>query len=238
MKKVLQSRFLSVSLSAVVSVLSVAAIGYAATTISTGINTGGTLTVSGASTLTGAISSAGDISFTGASATTTITGGLRADSADNTFVVDFSSSKIGVGTTSPTVLLSVHGSALIGSADSDTFNVRSGVWNLTSTATTTVGLSKGVNFGSGTLVIVTDGNTIGTVGVGTTTPTRGNFSVEGSGTTTLIVNTTANQGVGSQGSCIELKAIGGTVMHIYATSSDRGFPLLEKGSCTLRTTGI
>src|SRR3989344_2383945 len=47
-------KYISVFFSVVVSVMAVALVGYAATTISTSITTGGSLTVSGASTLTGA----------------------------------------------------------------------------------------------------------------------------------------------------------------------------------------
>lgn len=222
MKKVSQSKFLSVLLSVTVSVFSVAAIGYAATTISTNVNTGGTLTVTGTSTLTGDISAAGNLALTGASATTTITGGLRADSADNTFVVDFSSSKIGVGTTSPAVLLSVHGSVILGSANSDTLSIRSGTWSLDSTATTTIGIStgtnstNGINVNSGALVFDALNSKLY---VGTSTPIKGNFAVASSGTTTLVIDSTAAAAAGSAGGCIEMKAIGGSLVHLSATST-------------------
>jgi len=211
MKKVSQNRFLSVTLSVVVSALSVAAIGYAATTISTNMNTGGTLTVTGDSTLSG------NITAGGTSATTTISGGLRADSADNTFVVDFSSSRVGIGTTSPAVLLSVQGNALIGSADTDTFNIRSGTWNLTSTATTTIGVSTGgINVRSGALILDAVNSKLY---VGTSTPIRGNFAISSSGTTTLVIDSTAAAAANSTGGCIEMKAIGGSVVHLAATAT-------------------
>lgn len=64
-------KYISVFFSVVAAVMAVALVGYAATTISTNVNTGGTLTVSGASTLTGNVSAAGTLAVTGA---TTLTG--------------------------------------------------------------------------------------------------------------------------------------------------------------------
>lgn len=60
-----------------------------------------------------------------------------------------------------------NGTTNIGDADADILNIRSGVWNLTSTATTTVAMTKGINFDSNTFVI--DPNS-GRVGIGTATP--------------------------------------------------------------------
>jgi len=222
-------RVVSVSLSVVASVLAVAAVGFAATTISTNVNTGGTLTVTGAATISG------NLAFDGTSATTTISGGLRADTGDNTFVVDFSSSTVGIGTTSPSALLAVHGNAIFGSANGSIVSIRAGTVNLTASATTTVTTSAGININSGDLVLDTASNKLY---VGTSTPIRGNLAVEGSGTTTLVINSTTAAAVGSAGSCIELKAIGGATMHMYATSTDNGYARLEKGSCTLTETGI
>lgn len=64
-------KYFSVVLSVFVSVMAVALVGSAATTISTDISTGGTLSVTGASTLTGNVSAAGTLAVTGA---TTLTG--------------------------------------------------------------------------------------------------------------------------------------------------------------------
>lgn len=236
MNKIFSNRIVSVVSSVVASSMVVALVGYAATTITTSITTGGTLTVSGASTLTGAVTASGNLTFDGTSATTTISGGLRADTSDNTLVVDFSSSRVGIGTTSPMVLLSVHGAAILGSADGDVLAFRSGTWQLTSEATTTINSSKGININSGSLILnasSTGSATAARLYVGTSTPIRGNFAVEGTGTTSLVINTTAPAAaLTSQGSCIELKAIGGIIMHMFATSSDEGYARLERGSCT------
>lgn len=226
MKKIFSNRIVSVSSSVVVSVMAVALIGYAATTISTSINTGGTLTVSGASTLSG------NIAADGTSATTTISGGLRADTGDNTLVVDFSSSRVGIGSTSPSVLLSVQGAAILGSADADVLAFRSGTWRLTSEATTTVTTSQGININSGQIVLLATSSgqsTSGKLFVGTSTPVRGNFAVDSAATTTLVISTQAASPIGS---CIELNnATNGGVMRMYATSSDIGTIRVEPGTC-------
>lgn len=60
----------SVTLAVVLSVLFVTGVVGAATTISTNINTAGTLTVTGASTLTGNVSAAGTLAVTGVSTLT------------------------------------------------------------------------------------------------------------------------------------------------------------------------
>ena len=60
-----------------------------------------------------------------------------------------------------------NGTTNIGNADADVLNIRSGVWNLTSTATTTVAMTNGINFDSNTFVI--DPNS-GKVGMGTANP--------------------------------------------------------------------
>ena len=297
MKNIFSNRIVSVFSSVVASTMVVALVGYAATTISTDISTGGTLTVTGTAT------AQGTVSFTGTSATTTVSGGFRADTADHTLVVDFSSSRVGVGTTSPSVLMSVHGNTILGSADASVVAFRAGDIQFTSTATTTFAMSRGLNFDSGGFVfentadlfgiatsspraqlavggdailgavdadfvsfragdIQFNSNATTTIGtknqrgininagdlvldtesnklyVGTSTPLRGNLAVEGSGTTTLVINSTTAAAVGSAGSCIELKAIGGAVMHMYATSTDTGYARIEKGACDLTLTGI
>ena len=88
MKKFFNRNLFSVSLSVLVSFVFIFAATQAATTISTNINTGGTLTVSGASTLTGA---------------------LAVDT--DTFYVDATNNRVGVGTSSPSAFFSVGGAA-------------------------------------------------------------------------------------------------------------------------------
>lgn len=73
-------RYAAVLLSVVVTVFMVFSLVSGATTISTNINTAGTLTVSGASTLTGTVSAGGALSVTGI---TTLTGAVNASSTVN-----------------------------------------------------------------------------------------------------------------------------------------------------------
>lgn len=161
MKNIFSNRIVSVFSSVVASTMVVALVGYAATTISTDISTGGTLTVTGTAT------AQGTVSLTGTSATTTVSGGFRADTADHTLVVDFSSSRVGVGTTSPSVLMSVHGSTILGSADASIVAFRAGDIQFTSAATTTFAMSKGLNFDSGGFVFE---NTADLFGISTSSP--------------------------------------------------------------------
>lgn len=90
--------------SAAVSFLFVAIITSAATTINTNVNTGGTLTVSGESTLTGAVWASSTLQATGA---TTLYNNLTVDTS--TFHVDSSNNRVGIGSTTPSIELSVAG---------------------------------------------------------------------------------------------------------------------------------
>ena len=221
MKKIFSNRIISVVSSVLASVMAVSLVGYAASTISTNISTGGTLTVTGTAT------AEGTVSFTGTAATTTISGGLRADTSDNTLVVDFSGSRVGVGTTSPSVLMSVHGNTILGSADASIVSFRAGDLQLNSNATTTISTKNlmGINVNSGDLVLDTESNKLY---VGSSTPIRGSLSVDGSGTTTIAIGTTS----ATTGSCIEIvNALNGATMRMYATSSDKGYMLVEPGPC-------
>ena len=89
-------------LSVVLSVVFVAAITYGATTISTNINTGGTLTVSGVSTLTGAVYATSTLQATGV---TTLYDNLVVDT--DTLFVDSTNDRVGIGTSSPMAFFSV-----------------------------------------------------------------------------------------------------------------------------------
>ena len=71
MSKLRENKMVSMVATGVVAALGVAVITFAATTISTNVNTGGTLTVSGASTLTGAVYASSTL---GVTATSTFTG--------------------------------------------------------------------------------------------------------------------------------------------------------------------
>ena len=116
--------------------------GYATTTASNGnIATKGTLTVAGATTLSSTLNVSGAASL---------------------------SSTLGVtGDTTLSGALSANGNVSIGDANTDTLTVKAGSWSFTSTATTTVSMTNGLNFDAGTLVI--DPNS-GRVGLATATP--------------------------------------------------------------------
>lgn len=86
------------------SFLLVALITTAATTINQNVNTGGTLTVSGASTLTGAVWASSTLQATGV---TTFYNNLTVDTS--TFHVDSSNNRVGIGSTTPSIELSVAG---------------------------------------------------------------------------------------------------------------------------------
>ncbi len=68
-----------------------------------------------------------------------------------------------------------NGATSIGDTDADILAIRSGVWSLTSTATSTVAMTNGLNFDSNTLVIDPNANRIG---LGTSSP-YAKFSVVG-----------------------------------------------------------
>jgi hypothetical protein len=105
--------FYSVTLSVVLSIAFVSIVATAATTISTNVNTGGSLTVTGESTLTGAIFASSTLAVDGAvTFNDNSTGGtndFRVESDSNTamLIVDASADRIGIGTTTPVAMLSV-----------------------------------------------------------------------------------------------------------------------------------
>lgn len=94
----------AVALSIAASFLFVAAITTASTTINSNVNTGGTLTVSGASTLTGAVWATSTLQATGAA---TFYNDLLVDT--NTFYVDSTNNRVGIGSTTPAIEMSVAG---------------------------------------------------------------------------------------------------------------------------------
>ena len=63
--------------------------------------------------------------------------------------------------------LTVENAATFGDADTDNLTIRSGVWSLTSAATSTIAMTNGLNFDSNTLVIDPNSNRIG---LGTSSP--------------------------------------------------------------------
>jgi len=254
------------------------------------------LTVSGDGSISGALGTA----------TTTVIGDFTVQDSDGaaTLYVDSSGQRVGIGATSPTVLLTVGSSTpnqiaqanrynsafisgdlevdgtvyftggstfvnstvtqltisdylWIGDEDADNLDIRAGIWNLTSTVTTTVAMAKGLNFDSGTLVI--DPNS-GRVGIGTTTPAHlfqiGDISADhyfsvsnlGHATTSgshyiggnLTVDGTIDSVTGIDASDLTIEAtddwtgeFGGEVSSYYATST--GLALAYKTLTDLQT---
>lgn len=148
---------LSVFLSVVCSVLLVVAVAEAATTISTNINTGGTLTVTGASSLTGVVDLYGTKMNLGTgSATTTLTA-ISATAVGFNTDIDLYGRELRIGTGSATSTLSALSTSL--GLDTD-FDVYGGDFNLgTGSATTTLSSASGL------------------LGLGSTTPAA-RFSIE------------------------------------------------------------
>ncbi|MFH1979210.1 MAG: hypothetical protein ABII97_02415, partial [Patescibacteria group bacterium] len=99
-------------------------------------------------------------------------------------------------TNSSTTQLTVSDYLWIGDEDADNLDIRAGIWNLTSIATTTVAMSNGLNFDSNTFVIdpVSD-----RIGVGTSTPSVA-LSIDSTDAVVLPAGTTAQRpGVGLNG---------------------------------------
>lgn len=103
--------------SALISFLFVAVITYAATTISTNVNTGGTLTVTGASTLTGAVWATstlqvtGNVTTYGASVLNENSGAndfrVESDNSTHMLYVDGTNDRVGIGSSTPIAFFSV-----------------------------------------------------------------------------------------------------------------------------------
>src|SRR3989344_506701 len=217
---------LTVVASGLVSVLFVAGIAYSATTIDTNINTGGTLTVSGASTLTGNVTMSGTLGVTSAS---TLTG------------------RVGIASSTPVVAneLGVHGNVWISGNLSNVANVTA-TGTLTVTGLTTLGYAS-----SSGISISTGANSLMVSGTATTTGSSGQFATQGfigaagtstpaaelsatsAATTTLYLDTSGTK----KGSCIELvRSTDGTVFRLYVgTTTLNNFNTtvlqVEAGSC-------
>jgi len=123
------------------SFLFVVLITFASTTISTNVNTGGTLTVSGASTLTGAVWASSTLQATGVS---TLYNDLVVDTS--TLVVDSTNNRVGVGTTSPAAFFSVGG------------NAGTNTGHLYLTGALTVGATTSINTDIGTILLASSRN--------------------------------------------------------------------------------
>jgi hypothetical protein len=107
--KFINSRsIIAISLSVILSFAFVALATNAATTISTNINTGGTLTVTGVSTLIGAVTATGDISTNG--------GDISIGTGSATTTLTSSSGYLGIASTTPWGGLSIEAETLTGDA--------------------------------------------------------------------------------------------------------------------------
>ena len=95
-----------ITAASLVSLALVAVVVYGATTISTSINTGGTLDVTGASTLTGTVTMSGAATV---GTTLTVSGNSTFDTS--TFYVDATNNRVGVLTITPNTAFEVVGAA-------------------------------------------------------------------------------------------------------------------------------
>ncbi|OGF64175.1 hypothetical protein A2661_00315 [Candidatus Giovannonibacteria bacterium RIFCSPHIGHO2_01_FULL_45_24] len=196
---------ITVAASGLVSVLMVAGIVYSATTISTNVNTGGTLTVSGASTLTGAVAVAsstpsdtamisvqGNVYIAGNLmnvSNITATGTLSVTGASTLTGAITTGSTLGVSTSTPFALvgnsLAVQGSAYISGALVNVSNITA-TGTLAVTGATTLSSTLGVTglttlgFASSSGISISTGaNSLMVSGTATTTGSSGQFATQG-----------------------------------------------------------
>src|SRR3989344_4008440 len=233
MYKLHNTKVVSVTLSVLTAVFAVSVIAYAATSIGTNLSVDGTATVGTTLGVTGATTFTGDVTangsgtfgnavtdiflFTGdlhASTTALFTEGfttygavvfnedggdndlrIEGDNVTNLLMVDASTDRIGIASTTPSNTFSVQGNSYVSGT---------GFFGSTLTATSSAVLAR-------------DG---GTVGIASSTPAQelgvvGDIMAGSAATTTLQLTTSS----ATIGGCIELKAVNGTTLRIYATSS-------------------
>ncbi len=142
------------------------------------------------------------------------------------FVVD-AAGNVGVGTSSPGTLLSIHGVAnFLADATSSVYSRLSlPHFSATSTAATTTISTGGFQVGSqGAAAFTVMQSATTSVGVGTSTPSSHQFEVGGNAliggggsnaTSTLTISSSGTR----IGGCIELRAADGGMIRIYASSS-------------------
>ncbi|QQG42924.1 MAG: hypothetical protein HYW15_01800 [Candidatus Giovannonibacteria bacterium] len=197
---------ITVAASGLVSVLMVAGIVYSATTISTNVNTGGTLTVSGASTLTGTVAVAsstpsdtamvsvqGNVYIAGNLmnvSNITATGTLSVTGASTLTGAITTGSTLGVSTSTPFALvgnsLAVQGSVYLSGALVNVSNVTAtgtlavtGATTLSSTLGVTGLTTLGYASSTGGISISTGANSLMVSGTATTTGSSGQFATQG-----------------------------------------------------------
>lgn len=247
MKNFLLSKreYVAVTLGGAASVLLVAGMVYSATTISTDVNTGGTLTVSGASTLSSATLSS-TLDVTGA---TTLTSAALSTTLSVTGASTLTGA-VGIASSTPVVGngLGVQGNVWISGNLSNVANVTAtGTLAVTGASTLTgrVGIAsstpvvanelgvQGNVWISGNLSNVSTVVATSSVGVGTTTPAA-ELSATSAATTTLYLDTSGT----NAGSCIEMRQARGATVTFYriyignAGATTTGAALqVEAGSC-------
>ncbi len=197
----------------VLSFVAVALITYGATTIGTNINTGGTLDVTGASTLAA----------------------LTATNLTATASSTFNTTLTVTGASTFTGAASFNGNVTAGDANGDTFTVRGTASSFTSTATSTVAITTGLNFDSNTFVI-SPGNNL--VGIGTSSPNIAGI-IHGTCTVVGVAITASTTGgipcASAEGITTDYKVF------VQATSSFPGginFKIIGASSTALNTIGV
>src|SRR3989338_6866650 len=222
MYKLHNIKVVSVTLSVLTAVFAVSVIAFAATSIGTNLSVDGTATITGASTFTGDVTANGSGTFGNAATDIFLfTGDLHA-STTALFTEGFTTygnSTFGDASTDINLFTGpLHASTTALFTEGFTTY---GNWTVNNTATTTVTFgatgAPGLNFDANTLVVDAGSNR---VGVSSSTPAQelgvvGDI-MAGSAATTTVQLTTSSATIGG---CIELKAVDGTTLRIYATSS-------------------
>jgi hypothetical protein len=235
----------------VVAALSVAVITFAATTISTSISTGGTLSVTGLSSLGNAsttiLSTTGNLMVNGFATTTAANGSIATQgsltvksgiySLNYLFFQDMggdtSQRIVGLKSEASEFKIVTFNSDYTNDLNAIVMNERTNnvgignpteIWSklqVTGGGTGTGQLFSLVDSASTTVLQVLDN---GKVGIGTTSPST-ELAVSSAATTTLNLHSSS----ATKGGCIQLEGPDGTVFRAYATTS--GPLYMEIGSC-------
>lgn len=202
---------------------------YSATTISTNVNTGGTLTVTGLSTLgyasTTGVSLTGNLMVNGFATTTGSNGNMA---TNGTLTVTGLSTLAGFLTTASSTavgMFSVSGPLNASSTMAVTgISYFYGNINVNGVATTT---ATNGNFASAGTITASS-----TIGVATTTPAT-EISASSNATTTVYLSSTA----AGKGGCLELLSATGTPWRMYIGASDYATSSTGNGGTLRSSTG-